>query len=318
MKRFEIISLFILLLTPILALALPNNSCSDIASSVDTNGAVVWHKITCPNLYSQKLEINVLDIDATHPKIKFIPMSASDNQLATIPAIAGQNPLVLAGVNGGYFYNADNNPQYHDPICSTKTYPQTDGLGDSLLQIAGKLISSNCDHHADGRDHFSRSVFAIDEKMNFYIQPVSPNLALRNLNDPAQKNVAYAIGAGPNLISTGFDGKGFINITDEGFYHVDIRAARTAVGITQNKHIVLFTVDGKSGVSGMTLRELAEFMLNDLQVNAAMNLDGGGSTTMCIKPHRGKANDCEMVNQPSDASGPRKVYDGLFVVIEDK
>jgi exopolysaccharide biosynthesis protein len=50
------------------------------------------------------------------------------------------------------------------------------------------------------------------------------------------------------------------------------------------------------------LRELAR----RLGLTGALNLDGGGSTTMWI----GGA----IVNSPSDAAGPRKVSDALLVM----
>jgi exopolysaccharide biosynthesis protein len=39
---------------------------------------------------------------------------------------------------------------------------------------------------------------------------------------------------------------------------------------------------------------------------AALNLDGGGSTTMVVRG--------EVVNRPSDPTGPRPVSDALLVV----
>lgn len=59
---------------------------------------------------------------------------------------------------------------------------------------------------------------------------------------------------------------------------------------------------------GMTIDRLAEFLVRELQVTAAMNFDGGGSTTMYF--------DGQIVNRPSDRScddDSRCVYDGLFV-----
>ena len=55
---------------------------------------------------------------------------------------------------------------------------------------------------------------------------------------------------------------------------------------------------------GMSLQELAEFLLG-LGAIDAMNLDGGGSTTMVLN---GK-----VVNQPSDKEGERKVGDAILV-----
>ncbi len=58
---------------------------------------------------------------------------------------------------------------------------------------------------------------------------------------------------------------------------------RTAIGITKNHTLLLVTVDGRQpGVSeGMPLNELAELMI-ELGAVQALNLDGGGSTTLAI------------------------------------
>ena len=78
----------------------------------------------------------------------------------------------------------------------------------------------------------------------------------------------------------------------------------------------LVTVDGRQpGHSvGMTLPELAELMSADLagftknRHNAwqAINLDGGGSTTMVVREH--------VVNRPSDQTGERPVANALVVM----
>jgi exopolysaccharide biosynthesis protein len=70
----------------------------------------------------------------------------------------------------------------------------------------------------------------------------------------------------------------------------------------------MITVDGRqAGVSvGMNLRELAEYLLS-LGAIDAMNLDGGGSTTMFV--------DGKVVNTPSDKEGERKVSDAIVVTL---
>ena len=84
------------------------------------------------------------------------------------------------------------------------------------------------------------------------------------------------------------------------------RHPRTAVAKLADGRILLATVDGRQpGISaGMTLAELAQMLL-DFGAVEAMNLDGGGSTTMVIE---GK-----IVNKPSDAAGERSVSDALLV-----
>ena len=84
------------------------------------------------------------------------------------------------------------------------------------------------------------------------------------------------------------------------------RHPRTMIGTAPDGTIWLVTVDGRQPqISvGMSLVELRDFAHRLGLVNA-LNLDGGGSTTMWIQGH--------VVNSPSDAAGPRKVSDALLV-----
>ncbi|KAL6109854.1 nagpa [Pungitius sinensis] len=59
---------------------------------------------------------------------------------------------------------------------------------------------------------------------------------------------------------------------------VDVASARTAVGHNADGDLILFHVDGQTGVRGMNLWEVAE-ALKDYGVVNAINLDGGGSST---------------------------------------
>jgi len=89
---------------------------------------------------------------------------------------------------------------------------------------------------------------------------------------------------------------------------------RTAFGAINSRKVILLTVDGRAAeAAGMTLKELAEFMLL-LRCKEAINLDGGGSTTMWIngKPFSG------VVNMPSDNKkfdheGERVVSDIIII-----
>ena len=84
---------------------------------------------------------------------------------------------------------------------------------------------------------------------------------------------------------------------------------RTAIGISRDRHTLFFVVaDGRrTGVPGMTLAQLADFMASRLNVCAAMNVDGGGSAAMWV-------ND-RIVNRPSDGV-ERRVADHLAVVLK--
>jgi hypothetical protein len=86
----------------------------------------------------------------------------------------------------------------------------------------------------------------------------------------------------------------------------ETRHPRTAVAKLKDGKFLMVAVDGRqAGYSvGMNLNELAEFLL-ELGAVEAMNLDGGGSTTMFLN---GK-----IVNRPSDKEGERSVSDAILV-----
>ena len=75
--------------------------------------------------------------------------------------------------------------------------------------------------------------------------------------------------------------------------------ARTAIGISQDRRtLTLFTVDKSGGSEGLQVGEVAEILRQDYGVWDALNLDGGGSTTMAMAdPLTGAAG---LVNASSD------------------
>ena len=83
---------------------------------------------------------------------------------------------------------------------------------------------------------------------------------------------------------------------------------RTAVGISDDGKTLYFVVaDGRrTGIPGMTLARLAEFMADKLHVCSAVNLDGGGSAAMWVRDR--------IVNRPSDGV-ERPVGDHFAVVL---
>ena len=84
------------------------------------------------------------------------------------------------------------------------------------------------------------------------------------------------------------------------------RHPRTAVGVRADGTLLFVTVDGRQpGESiGMSIPELTDLML-ELGSLSAVNLDGGGSTTMVI--------DGRIVNSPSGSKGPRRNADAILL-----
>jgi uncharacterized protein YigE (DUF2233 family) len=89
-------------------------------------------------------------------------------------------------------------------------------------------------------------------------------------------DVVHAVSGGPALIK---NGNLFLDLKGEKFRKTWTSSsihARTALGVTRNRHLILATVEGPH-----TLWDMAK-MLHKLGCVEAMNLDGGGSTTMVV------------------------------------
>ncbi|MEW2296762.1 phosphodiester glycosidase family protein [Streptomyces sp. NPDC006743] len=121
------------------------------------------------------------------------------------------------------------------------------------------------------------------------------------------------VNAGPELVR---DGRIHITPATDGMVHpgdpswyygwVHKRNPRTLAGVDAAGRTVLVTADGRSTASlGLSIAESAG-VARALGLRDAVNLDGGGSTTMVIG---GK-----VINDPSDAGGERPVGDALMIL----
>jgi exopolysaccharide biosynthesis protein len=136
------------------------------------------------------------------------------------------------------------------------------------------------------------------------IDNVSVDTAGNLIPDWLGEGVVYAVGGGPRLVS---DGEVNVTSSQEQF-KADValgRAPRTAVGVTGDGKLLLIAVTGRQAYHsiGVTLEELAHIAL-ELGAKDAMNLDGGGSSTMVVRDY--------VMNTPSDGR-ERKVADAILV-----
>jgi hypothetical protein len=113
-----------------------------------------------------------------------------------------------------------------------------------------------------------------------------------------------AVSAGPLLL---WQGKRLEEPEKESISRVFFlaRHPRTAVGVRADGTLLFVTVDGRQPETsvGMSIPELTDLML-ELGCVSAVNLDGGGSTTMVI--------DGQVVNSPSGSS-PRPNGDAILL-----
>ena len=135
----------------------------------------------------------------------------------------------------------------------------------------------------------------LDRNNNVLLQPVKPD----RFYEKSKKEKAVLV-SGPLLMLNSKE----IKLPAVAF--VTKRHPRTVLGITR-KSLLFITIDGRSKeADGMSLTEVQK-LIKDLGCTDAINLDGGGSTTMWIK-NKG------IVNYPSDAAGERPVSNVLFIL----
>jgi len=136
---------------------------------------------------------------------------------------------------------------------------------------------------------------------------IDDTVRLRFTFGNGHSKITAAVGGTPRLLR---DGKISVEWKKEGASKAfaRMRHPRTAVGYNAPADTLYFvTIDGRrEGYSiGMTLDELAKYM-RKLGCSNAVNLDGGGSTTMVVKD--------SIINRPSDPAGERPVSNALLLV----
>ena len=153
--------------------------------------------------------------------------------------------------------------------------------------------------------------------------PVGADLAIES--DVFRGERALALGRGPVSVVNGgprllrgravritSSAEGFVRPDEpEFFYRFGIRRnPRTIAGVTGDGRLLLITVDGRApGHSvGFSFLESARVM-RALGAVDALNLDGGGSTTMTVGD--------DLVTRPSDTTGERPIADAILLDQEE-
>lgn len=167
-----------------------------------------------------------------------------------------------------------------------------DGAGSQPIPPRGLVISA----HGAAREWVLRHVrigARASIKTAFKAEPPLPFKA------------AVILGAGPRLLAAGQPlGESEPGFNVQTFYRA--RHPRTALGWRADGRFVMVTVDGRQPRKsvGMTIPELTALM-REFGCVEAINLDGGGSTTMVVKN--------KVINSPSDSTGERAVSDVLLL-----
>ncbi len=244
---------------------------------------LVWKQGHFDTLFGSQQEINLLEIDLSIPERK-IAFAGLSRGLKLTSAFA-EEAHAVAAINATFF--------------DTKQ-----GGSVTFLKIDGKIINETSLLLPNGKNHErANGAFIIDGQAASIV--LGDSATIRWDNALADGNVMVC---GPVLLQNGAE----VALQKNAFN--DNRHPRSVVGITADNKIILLTVDGRNALAhGMSLPELA-FLLRVMGIQDALNLDGGGSTTLYIKAE----NHSGVVNYPSDNKtfdhdGERKVANAILV-----
>ena len=301
---------------------------TDYAPLPPPNQPFTWSALPVPGNWPESIKVFqgvATDENSAPVRAWYVDVDYSDENwqarpfLSSAPAgketVRGQaaNAGALVAINGGYF-DMSSRP--------ARTY--------SLVLDEGRVLVPNIARVWRKPVHFPvvRAAFGVRDDRRFESgwvvcdgdqlklapRPL-PNAPGRPVETPEKyltrarpwHHVTFAIGGGPILIR---HGKVDITYDQEVFFGSgfsrDKAYPRSAVGATRDNHLIFFVADGKQPEwsSGLTLPRLAE-ELKKLGCVEAMNLDGGGSSTLVVNG--------VVLNKPSD--GRERAVTSIFALV---
>lgn len=270
----------LLLLLPLSLAAQQRDSLALVRGpwTIDTLASgLVLKTAAIPSLFGAAQCISLVEMPPSSPH----RLAFSYEPRRTPTSVQARKHKALAAVNGSFF-----DMERHNPIC--------------FLRIDGKRVGEN----TPGTDTLNRKYYQYG---TLALRDGKPLILRTGSSRHWENALPYTdiMTAGPLLI---YRGEEQPMRADRTF--VTDRHNRTAIALTKEGTVMLVVVDGRFRQSaGMTLDELIK-TLRWLGACDALNLDGGGSTTLWV-PDR-------VVNYPSDNarfdhSGERGVSSCLLI-----
>ncbi len=279
-KQFSLLFIFLLLINCKTNYTKTQKHVNIVWDNKELNEGIIHKSILKQELFNSKQTINVLEIDLRIMNLK--PIVVFDGKKFIKPSTWGSKLNGMFAINGNFF-DIDNGGS----VCYFK---RNDTLINNSKPDPEELLFLPM---------LDEGAIAIDANESLHIlkKPMAGWETVKNYNT--------ILSSGPLLIWQG-------NILEQdNIPFITDRHARSALGISKNK-LFLFVVDGyRQEASGMTIRELS-LMMKSLGCNAAINLDGGGSSTLWVNVGESKG----VLNYPSDNEifdheGERKVANSL-------
>ena len=261
--------------------------------STDLGNSLTWkcYHFNQKELFASNQYVSILQTKLNNKNLKFalgsadnyIPEGDTLRKLKLTSTIASEN-YAFGAVNGGFF--------------STKRGGSVD-----FLKINKKIIDSASYSPNKQIPEHSMAAITIDDNHFKIVKGESKLYWEKSLS---QSSVLVT---GPLLLYKNEEQELINNPFNNN------RHPRTCACVTKDNNLLLITVDGRSPMAqGMNLHELT-YVSRMLGCKDAINLDGGGSTTMYIKeqPFDGVVNfPCD--NKQFDHYGERAVSNVLMIL----
>ncbi len=220
---------------------------------------LIWKYTHTERFFNAKQSINILKINTKKRKLSLA--FVTDTLLRTSDLANKEN--ALAAINAGFFKIKEGR--------GSATYLRVNGVTIDNLPTQGHDLLNGA--------------LIIGKDSHLTIEYAQPN----DVYNTYQNDETILV-TGPVILLDGIEQP----LTNKAF-NKD-RHPRTSVCLVNEHRALLITVDGRhEQAKGMSIYELTD-LLRSLHCKAAINLDGGGSTTMWIKGKFGHG----VVNFPSD------------------
>lgn len=254
-------------------------ACFDSAAQTlfTCQDSICYFQIVTDSLYNSPQRINLLLINKESLPNYQLEFAYQTSELLATSQIA-KDHAAIAGINGSFFdMNNGGSVSYFEKDDSVINRTRPPGLKWSVS------------------DSVINAAVVLRKDQSLVLESASPD----QFYEKSDKE-AFVMVSGPLLIKDSIPQR----LPDMSFTLK--RHPRTCVGITRES-IIFITIDGRSEqAAGMSLHETQEYLLG-LGCTDALNLDGGGSTSMWIK-------EKGIVNIPSDTTGERPVANALLIL----
>lgn len=216
----------------------------------ELGAGVVWRHYLFDNLFGSKQSISYIEADLANPNVDVeFPYLASSRQKVSA-MVPGQFPASKAAINGTYFNTGASGGHL--------TYLRING---TAIPPGGTLFSP----------WGYEGAVALNALGAASIKQIPAGGWGNNITDPD------ILACGPLVMVNGTVPSAALAAIGA---HCTSRHPRSAVGITLSNRLILLTADGRTEMAaGLTCEELGQVM-EQLGCDDALNLDGGGSTTL--------------------------------------